>query len=66
METPGRSCSFWCWRWWAAEPGGISRSTAPKQQRAAETEEDYGDELETYDDTPPWDEEDKDETEGDK
>ena len=28
----------------------------PKQQRAAETEEDYGDELETYDDTPPpWD-----------
>ena len=35
----------------------------PKQQRAAETEEDYGDELETYDDTPPWDEE---ETEGDK
>ena len=35
----------------------------PKQQRAAETEEDYGDELETYDDTPPWDE---DETEGDK
>lgn len=38
----------------------------PKQQRAAETEEDYGDELETYDDTPPWDEEDEDETEGDK
>ena len=38
----------------------------PKQQRATETEEDYGDELETYDDTPPWDEEDKDETEGDK
>ena len=35
----------------------------PKQQRAAETEEDYGDELETYDDTPPWDE---DEAEGDK
>ena len=35
----------------------------PKQQRVAETEEDYGDELETYDDTPPWDE---DETEGDK
>ena len=26
----------------------------------------YGDELETYDDTPPWDEEDEDETEGDK
>ena len=38
----------------------------PKQQRAAETEEDYGDELETYDDTPPWDEEDKDEAEDDK
>ena len=41
----------------------------PKQQRAAETEEDYGDELETYDDTPPWDEEDEDdedETERDK
>lgn len=38
----------------------------PKQQRAAETEEDYGDELETYDDTPPWAEEDEDETEGDK
>ena len=38
----------------------------PKQQRAAETEEDYGDELETYDDTPPWDEEDEDEAEGDK
>ena len=38
----------------------------PKQQRGAETEEDYGDELETYDDTPPWDEEDEDETEGDK
>ena len=37
----------------------------PKQQRATEAvEEDYGDELETYDDTPPWDEE--DETEGDK
>lgn len=29
VETPGRSCSFWRWRWWAAEPGGISRSTAP-------------------------------------
>ena len=29
----------------------------PKQQRAAEAvEEDYGDELEDYDDTPPWDE----------
>ena len=28
-ETPGRSCSFWRWLWWAAEPGGISRSTAP-------------------------------------
>ena len=39
----------------------------PKQQRATEAvEEDYGDELETYDDTPPWDEEDEDETEGDK
>lgn len=38
----------------------------PKQQRAAETEEDYGDELETYDDTPPWDEEDEDEAEDDK
>ena len=38
----------------------------PKHQRAAETEEDYGDELETYDDTPPWDEEYEDETEGDK
>mgnify|MGYP001609380501 CR=1 FL=1 len=38
----------------------------PKQQRAAETEEDYGDELETYDDTPPWDEENEDEAEGDK
>lgn len=38
----------------------------PKQQRASETEEDYGDELETYDDTPPWDEEDEDEVEGDK
>ena len=31
----------------------------PKQQRAAETVEDYGDELETYDDTPPWDEDDE-------
>ena len=29
VETPGHSCSFWRWRWWAAEPGGISRSTAP-------------------------------------
>ena len=29
MTAPGRSCSFWWWRWWAAEPGGISRSTAP-------------------------------------
>lgn len=38
----------------------------PKQQRTAETEEDYGDELETYDDTPPWDEEDEDEAEGNK
>ena len=26
----------------------------PKHQRAAQPEEDYGDELETYDDTPPW------------
>ena len=39
----------------------------PKQQRATEAvEEDYGDELETYDDTPPWDEEDEDEAEGNK
>ena len=38
----------------------------PKHQRAEQPEEDYGDELETYDDTPPWDEEDEDETEGDK
>ena len=29
VETPGRSCSFWRWRWWAAEPGGISRSIDP-------------------------------------
>ncbi len=28
----------------------------PKHQRAAQPEEDYGDELEDYDDTPPWDE----------
>ena len=48
------------------ETPGRSCSFWPKQQRAAETEEDYGDELETYDDTPPWDEEDEDEAEGDK
>ena len=28
----------------------------PKHQRAEQLEEDYGDELEDYDDTPPWDE----------
>ena len=28
----------------------------PKHQRAAQPEEDYGDELEDYDDAPPWDE----------
>ena len=28
----------------------------PKHQRAEQPEEDYGDELEDYDDTPPWDE----------
>ena len=28
----------------------------PKQQRVEQPEEDYGDELEDYDDTPPWDE----------
>ena len=28
----------------------------PKHQRAAQHEEDYGDELEDYDDAPPWDE----------
>lgn len=27
----------------------------PKHQRAEQPEEDYGDELEDYDDTPPWD-----------
>lgn len=36
----------------------------PKQERAAQAEEDYGDEPDPYDDTPPWDEE--DETEGNK
>ena len=35
----------------------------PKQQRAAETEEDYGDELDTYDDTLPWEEDDTEEDE---
>ena len=29
----------------------------PKHQRAAQPEEDYGDELEDYDDAPPWGEE---------
>ena len=38
----------------------------PKQQRAAETEEDYGDELETYDRYPAVGRGDEDETEGDK
>ena len=28
----------------------------PKHQRAAQPEEDYGDELEDYDDAPPWEE----------
>ena len=28
----------------------------PKHQRAEQPEEDYGDDLEDYDDTPPWDE----------
>ena len=28
----------------------------PKHQQAEQPEEDYGDELEDYDDTPPWDE----------
>ena len=28
----------------------------PRHQRAAQHEEDYGDELEDYDDAPPWDE----------
>ena len=28
----------------------------PKHQRAEQPEEDYGDELDDYDDTPPWDE----------
>ena len=28
----------------------------PKQQRTAQPEEDYGDELEDYNDAPPWDE----------
>ena len=28
----------------------------PRHQRAEQPEEDYGDELEDYDDTPPWDE----------
>lgn len=36
----------------------------PQQERAAQAEEDYGDEPDPYDDTPPWDEE--DETEGNK
>ena len=34
--------------------------------RAAISEHAYRDELQIYDDTPPWDEEDEDETEGDK
>ena len=38
----------------------------PKQEKDAEPEEDYGDELEDYDggdDMPPWDEEDHEEME---
>ena len=47
----------------------------PKQQKAAEPQEDYGDELPDYDgpdgygdedDGPPWDEEDDDGEEADK
>ncbi len=36
--------------------GGDFKIYRPKHQRAEQPEEDYGDELEDYDDTPPWDE----------
>ena len=52
------------------------RVLRPKQQKAAEPQEDYGDELTDYDgpdgygddddDGPPWDEEDDDGEEADK
>ena len=38
----------------------------PKHQRAEQPEEDYGDELEDYDDTPPWEDEDETESEGEE
>ena len=46
------------------EAGWYFKIYRPRQERAAQTEEDYGDEPDPYDDTPPWD--DVDETEGDK
>ena len=36
--------------------GGYFKVYRPKHQRAEQPEENYGDELEDYDDTPPWDE----------
>ena len=37
--------------------GGYFKAYRPKHQRAEQPEEDYGDELEDYDDAPPWGEE---------
>lgn len=37
--------------------GGYFKVYRPKHQRAEQPEEDYGDELEDYDDAPPWGEE---------
>ncbi len=59
----GRSCWCWPWRSSAAWLVGISRSTSPKKQQTADAAEDYGDD---YDDTPPWEDEDETESEGEE
>ena len=56
------------WRW--ASPA-ISRMPGRFRERplpipAISATISYGEEFESYDDTPPWDEEDEDEAEGDK
>lgn len=53
---PGRSFLFWLLPSSGGGAGWYFKVYRPKHQRAAQPEEDYGDELEDYDDAPSWDE----------
>ena len=65
MATQGMLLPVLAVAWWAAG-GVLLQGAAPKQQKAAAPQEDYGDELTDYDepdgygdgddDGPPWDE----------